>query len=71
VWREGDRLLGKAPGIGKAQIFPESQTQFFAKRSDTQVTSVLDGAGRPLEMVVRLDDGTVLQARRRAPLAPQ
>ena len=43
VTREGDRLMTQATGQGKIEIFPESETEFFLKVIDAQVTFVKEG----------------------------
>jgi len=40
VTREGDRLITQATGQGKIEIFPESETDFFLKVIDAQITFV-------------------------------
>ena len=40
VTREGDRLITQATGQGKVEIFPESETEFFLKVTDAQITFV-------------------------------
>jgi CubicO group peptidase (beta-lactamase class C family) len=43
VTREGDRLMAQATGQQKIEIFPESETKFFAKVLDAQITFVKEG----------------------------
>jgi CubicO group peptidase (beta-lactamase class C family) len=43
VTREGDRLMTQATGQGKFEVFPESETKFFLKVVDAQITFVKDG----------------------------
>ena len=38
VTREGDQLFGQATGQGKAELFPQSETEFFVKIVDAQFT---------------------------------
>ena len=40
VTREGDRLITRATGQGEVEIFPESETAFFLKVTDAQITFV-------------------------------
>ena len=40
VTREGDRLMAEATGQAKVEIFPESETAFFLKVIDAQITFV-------------------------------
>lgn len=50
--REGNALFGQATGQGKFQLFPETQTDFFLKVADAQVTFVKDAAGKVNEIVL-------------------
>ena len=43
VTREGDRLITQATGQQKIEVFPESETKFFAKVMDAQITFVKEG----------------------------
>jgi CubicO group peptidase (beta-lactamase class C family) len=43
--REGDSLMGQATGGPKLELFPESETKFFVKVFDAQVTFVKDDKG--------------------------
>ncbi|MCI0660807.1 MAG: serine hydrolase [Acidobacteria bacterium] len=43
--REGDRLMTQATGQPKSEVFPESETKFFLKDVDAQVTFVKDEKG--------------------------
>jgi CubicO group peptidase (beta-lactamase class C family) len=45
VTREGDALMTQATGQPKFELFPESETKFFLKVVDAQVTFVKDGKG--------------------------
>jgi hypothetical protein len=38
ITRDGDYLFAQATGQGSSQIFPESETEFFAKITDLQIT---------------------------------
>jgi D-alanyl-D-alanine carboxypeptidase len=40
ITRDGDRLMTQATGQGKIEIFPESETEFFLKVTDAQITFV-------------------------------
>ncbi len=40
VTREGDRLMTQATGQGKVEVFPESETKFFLKVANAQITFV-------------------------------
>ena len=43
VTREGDRLMTQATGQQKIEMFPESDTKFFAKVLDAQISFVREG----------------------------
>ncbi len=43
VTREGDRLITQATGQQTIEVFPESETKFFAKVMDAQITFVKEG----------------------------
>lgn len=45
VTREGDQLFIQATGQSKLQVFPESESDFFYKVVDAQVTFVRDAGG--------------------------
>jgi CubicO group peptidase (beta-lactamase class C family) len=45
VTREGDRLFSQATGQPKVEIFAESETEFFLKVVDAQLTFRLEGTG--------------------------
>ena len=45
VVREGDKLLLVAPGWMKAEAFPESETKFFLRAMDAQMTFVRNERG--------------------------
>jgi serine-type D-Ala-D-Ala carboxypeptidase/endopeptidase len=46
ITREGGSLFGQATGQGKLQLFPESETDFFLRQIDAQVTFVRDVSGK-------------------------
>jgi CubicO group peptidase (beta-lactamase class C family) len=52
VTRDADKLWLQATGQPRAQIFPESQTKFFLKVVDAQVTFVKDAAGKVTRLVL-------------------
>jgi len=53
VTREGNRLMTQATGQEKIEIFPESETQFFLRVVDAQITFVKDAGGKVIELVLR------------------
>jgi CubicO group peptidase (beta-lactamase class C family) len=63
VSRDGDKLMTQLTGQPQAQIFPESQTKFFLKVVDAQLTFVKTADGRVTEVI--LHQGGRDQAARR------
>jgi uncharacterized protein (TIGR03435 family) len=49
---DGARLFAQLTGQGKAQIFPESEREFFYKVVDAQITFEVDGQGRATALVL-------------------
>jgi ketosteroid isomerase-like protein len=60
VLREGDKLMIEVGGQ-KAEIFPESETQFFFKEDDVLLVFVIDEQGRVVRLVNRRPNGDVVQ----------
>ena len=52
VTREGDRLMTQATGQGKLEVFPESETKFFLKVVDAQITFVKDDSGKVTHLIL-------------------
>ncbi|HLW43995.1 MAG TPA: serine hydrolase [Candidatus Acidoferrales bacterium] len=52
VTREGNQLFLQATGQPKLQIFPESNTQFFLKVVEAEITFVTDAAGHSTELIL-------------------
>ena len=52
VTREGGQLFIQATGQSKLQVFPESETDFFYKVVDAQVTFVKDAGGQVTGLVL-------------------
>lgn len=52
VTREGNQLFVQATGQGKAEVFPESEKDFFYKVVDAQITFESDSAGRATELIL-------------------
>jgi CubicO group peptidase (beta-lactamase class C family) len=52
VTRDDDRLFAQATGQPKAELFPESETDFFLKVVDAQVTFVRNEAGKVTHLVL-------------------
>jgi D-alanyl-D-alanine carboxypeptidase len=51
-WREGETFWTQATGQPTAEIFPESETTFFLKIVDAQVTFVTDATGKATGLVL-------------------
>jgi CubicO group peptidase (beta-lactamase class C family) len=52
VTRDGDRLMGEPTGQPKHELFPESETEFFLKVVDAQLTFVKDDKGKVTHAVL-------------------
>lgn len=52
VTREADKLFIQATGQGKVQVFPESETEYFLKVTDAQITFVKDDSGKFSKLVL-------------------
>jgi hypothetical protein len=52
VTREGDRFMTQATGQAKVQVFAESETKFFLKVVDAQLTFVKDANGKVTGLVL-------------------
>ena len=52
ITKEGDRLFTEATGQGKFQIFPESETEYFLKVVDAQITFVKDADGKVSKLIL-------------------
>jgi D-alanyl-D-alanine-carboxypeptidase/D-alanyl-D-alanine-endopeptidase len=64
VSREGDRLMTQATGQARFEIFPLSETDFFVKDFDAQITFVMGPDGQ-VDHVVLHQGGRDLPAQRR------
>jgi CubicO group peptidase (beta-lactamase class C family) len=53
--REGTRFMSQATGRAPLEIFPESETAYFAKSFNAQATFQLDDQGRATEVVMRMN----------------
>ena len=49
---EGRQLQMQPTGGAKIKIFPESETEFFLRVVDAQITFVLDYSGEVTELIV-------------------
>lgn len=63
VTREGDRLITQATGQGKVEVFPSSETEFFLKVTDAQLTFVKGPSG-VAESLVLHQGGRDIPAKR-------
>jgi len=61
--REGDKFFMQPTGQGKAEIFPESETDFFLTVADVQVTFVKDDNGQVNAAILR-QNGRNLTAKK-------
>lgn len=52
VTREGDRLMTQATGQQKVEVFPSSETEFFLKVVDAQITFVRGPEGKVDQLVL-------------------
>lgn len=52
ITKEGSSLFGQATGQGKIQLYPESETEFFLKVTDAQVTFVRNPDGKVDQLVL-------------------
>ena len=69
VVREGDRLIVQATGQPRDVAIPESETRFFSRLVDAQITFARDGAGRATQLVIHQggkDSGGVAGAASRS-----
>lgn len=52
VTREGDKLMTQATNQPKFEVFPESETKFFLRVVDAQMTFVKDATGKVSELIL-------------------
>ena len=52
ITREADKLWGQAGTQIKAELFAESETRFFFKIADVQITFVKDASGKVTHLVL-------------------
>jgi hypothetical protein len=52
ITRDGEHLYEQATNQPKAEIFPESEKDYFLKVADAQITFVTDDQGRASEMIL-------------------
>jgi len=63
ITKEGDKLMGQAPGQPKVQFFPESDTKFFLKVIDADLTFVKNEKGEVTEAIFNMN-GRAMHAKR-------
>ncbi len=65
VTKEGDRLIATPDDKRRpaAELFPESDSEFFLKGPDAQITFIRDRKGQVTHALVRLN-GAPIRARR-------
>jgi len=68
ITRDGDRLFAQLAGQPRAQIFPKSETEFFWKAVDAQVSFVKDTSGK-VTKAVHHQNGQTIDAPRLADIA--
>jgi CubicO group peptidase (beta-lactamase class C family) len=56
ITREGDHLYVQATGQEKAELFPESERDYFLKVVDAQITFFTDSSGRAKELILHQND---------------
>jgi hypothetical protein len=63
VTREGNHLFAQFAGESKCEIFPESETEYFWKVADVQITFVKDETGK-VTKAIHHQGGHTVDARR-------
>ncbi len=66
VAREGDKLVLNAPGWMKAEAFPESETKFYLRAMDAQMTFIKNESGEVTGFVFEMGNRT-MQAKKIVP----
>lgn len=64
ITREGDKLMTQATGQEKVEIYPESETKFFLKVVDAQITFVVGPDGTAAELILN-QGGAIMKARKK------
>jgi hypothetical protein len=60
---ENGKLYVTAPGFGRNEMFPETETRFFINFADAQVTFVKDGNGEANEIIFEVNRQTIRAKR--------
>lgn len=63
ITREGDHLMGQPSGQPKSEIFPSSETEFFLKVVDAQITFVKNEQGQVTQLILH-QNGQNIPARK-------
>ena len=63
VTKEGDKLMGQATGQPKIELLPESDTQFFVKEVNAQVSFVKDEKGVVTALILN-QNGQKIEGKR-------
>ena len=63
VTKEGDRLMAQATGQGQFELFPESETKFFAKVTELSMTFVRGADGKVSHLLL-MQGGKEVPAKR-------
>ena len=63
VTKEGDKLMGQATGQPKIELLPESETQFFVKEVNAQVSFVKDEKGTVTALILN-QNGQKIEGKR-------
>jgi Domain of unknown function (DUF3471) len=66
ITREGNRLMAQPKGKRKVEVFPESETEFFLKVADVQLTFLKDDEGKVTHVVLH-QGGRETKAKRLEP----
>jgi len=61
---DGDRLMGRAPGLQAVQLHPASDTEFSIEEIEAQITFVVGPDGRASELIL-FRSGREMRARRK------
>lgn len=64
ITRDGDRLMAEYEGQSRITLYPESETKFFFKVIDSQVTFVKNAEGRVTELIFHRSNGQQLTAKK-------
>ncbi len=64
IERAGGTLSVAVPGQGTATFYPETETVFFMKEADVQITFIEDEQGKVSEIVVNLEETEMRAARK-------